>query len=247
MTFRRLAGRTVAVTRPAGRGRSLVTRLEESGAEVVSVPLIAVEPLSPGGGPLSRALEELDEVDWVVVTSVTAVEQIAVWLEQGQSGRPKWAAVGPVTAAGLESAGVAVSFVPSRHHAEALSEEFPDAPPGGGGVLVVRAEEQRVDIAAALSSKGWSVKSVSAYRTLPTEPSPADLEKLRTADLITVASPSAAANLVRVGVSGVPVVCIGDATAEAARARGLEVAGVAEDPSAAAFTAAVIAAVGLDS
>ncbi len=245
MVVRPLVGRTIGVTRPADRGQALVTRLKELGATVVVVPLIAVEALSSGVGQLSRALARFKEIDWVVVTSVTAVEQVAPQLVPGPARRPQWAAVGPATSGRLRAAGVEVSFVPSRHNAEALLEEFPEAPPEGGRVLVVRAEDPRVDL-VALSSKGWSVESVPVYRTLPTEPSSSEMDQLRTADLIAVASPSAAANLARLGVRDVPVVCIGDATAEAALANGLGVAGVAEDASAAALSAAVIAAVGLD-
>lgn len=210
---------------------------------MVEVPLIAVEPPCEGRAGLGPRLDELSRFDWVVVTSATAVDEISLRLPADGRG-PRWAAVGPATAGRLEGAGVKVSLVPARHHAEALAEQFPAAPAEGGRVLVLRAKEPAVDLSAALTAKGWAVESVPVYRTVPTEPAPAEVEELRAADAITLASPSAVSSLVRLGVRNIPVVCIGEATARAARAAALEVSAVAEEPSPEAFTAAVIAAVG---
>lgn len=248
MTSLRLAGRTVAVTRPEGRAVELIRHLEAEGASVLHVPLVATAPPSDGGAALVAGFERASDFDWIVVTSASAVEAL---VEAAPDGRdwpdgPAWAAVGPATAGRLRRAGAAVSLVASRARAAVLAAEFPVPPGEGGRVLLVQAEQPHLDLTEPLAAKGWTVERVAAYRTVSTVPSTDQLGALRGSDTITLASPSAAANLVNVGVRDVPVVCIGEVTAEAARAQGLQVAAVADGPDAAAFVRAVVAALGLE-
>ena len=60
------AGCRVVVTRE--RPGELAALLEARGATVVHVPLIEVLDPADGGIDLQRALERLDDVDWLVVT-----------------------------------------------------------------------------------------------------------------------------------------------------------------------------------
>jgi uroporphyrinogen-III synthase len=73
---------------------------------------------------------------------------------------------------------------------------------------------------------------VEAYRSVPTDPAPADVEAARSADAITFTSSSTVTNyLAAAGPGAVPpvVVSIGPVTSETARAHGLEVT-VEADP-----------------
>lgn len=245
---RRLAGLSVAVTRPERRSADLSSLLQSEGARVISVPLVATAPPSDGGAALAAALDRVAAFDWVAVTSANAVEAVVATVpaHYDWQGGPAWAAVGPATADRLRRAGVAVGLVASRAGAAVLAADFPPAPPGGGGVLLVQAEQPHLDLSDAVRAKGWSVERVAAYRTVPTRPTGEQLSELRDSDVITLASPSAAANLASLGVRHVPVVCIGEVTAASARAQDLQVAAVAVEPSAAAFMQAVVTAVGLD-
>ena len=246
MTALRLAGRTIGVTRPKRRGDEFAKRLEGEGARVVRVPLVEIGPAADDGAALRAVLRRASEFDWVIVTSANAVDAIveAAPSNLWRTG-PSWAAVGPATADRLESSGVAVALVASRPRADVLGAEFPVSANGEARVLLIQAEQPRLDLSGPVRSKGWTVERVSAYRTTPTSPCADDLRELRASDAITLASPSAAVNLAHLGVRDVPVVCIGEVTAESARAQGLQVAASAAEPGSESFLHAVVAAVGL--
>src|SRR4051812_25591664 len=68
-----LAGRTVVITRAAAQSDEFINALEEYGATVFSCPTIEIrEPESYER--LDEAIEHLYGYDWVIFTSVNAVE-----------------------------------------------------------------------------------------------------------------------------------------------------------------------------
>src|SRR5690242_18829601 len=85
----------VIVTRAQGQLEPLASRIEALGHEVVRCPLIALEPIGP---------EELDleEYDWVVVTSAFGAAEL---LRRARGTLPKLAAIGPGTAVALREGG----------------------------------------------------------------------------------------------------------------------------------------------
>lgn len=241
-----LAGRTVAVTRPAAQAGPLIEHLSVAGARVVHVALIAIAPASDGGAAIRSAWNRLTEFAWVVLTSVNGIDALAAVAAGPLPEPPRWAAVGASTAEALADLGRPPSLVPCRQDGIGLAAEMPVAA-AGGRVLLLQAEVPSSGWEDELSTKGWDVERVVAYRTVPAEPTEAHLEELASADVVTLASPSAAANLARLGRTDVRSVCIGPSTAAAAREHGIPVVGTAADPSPAAFTSAVISAVGLAS
>lgn len=187
--------------------------------------------------------DRLTAFAWVVLTSVNGVDAVARVADGVPPEPPYWAAVGRATSEALAALGRKASVVPRRQDATGLAAELP-APTAGDRLLLIQAEVPTTDWASELCAK-WEVERVAAYRTVPADPSPAELSALRSADIVTLASPSAAENLARLGQVPARTVCIGQTTAAAARQRGITVVATAADPSAAAFTSAVIWAVGL--
>jgi uroporphyrinogen-III synthase len=189
----------VVVTRPAGLDEPLVERLRELGHEVVSCPLIAVEPL--GDDPIDAS-----QYDWLVVTSRTGAAELGRRLV----GNPRWiAAVGRGTAEALREQGLSVSFVPTVASQDGLVAELP-RPPG------------RVLLAAAVGARRLVVDELGAdfvplYRTRLVRP-----EHPPAGDLVVLASGSAARSFAALGVN-VPAVSIGPQTTRAAEAAGLRV------------------------
>jgi uroporphyrinogen-III synthase len=190
----------VVVTRPAGQDEPLVVRLRELGHEVVSCPLIAVEPL--GDDPIDAS-----QYDWLVVTSRTGAAELGRRLV----GNPRWiAAVGRGTAEALREQGLSVDFVPTVASQDGLVAELP-RPPG------------RVLLAAAVGARRLVVDELGAdfvplYSTRELRPA-----EFPDGDIVVLASPSAArayAALERVA----PVVSIGPQTTAAAWKAGLDVA-----------------------
>ena len=196
----------VAVTRAAGQADELARRLEAMGCEPVVWPLIAVEPLD--GGPLDPS-----PYDWVIVTSPNGAAELARRLTAPPR---RLAAIGPGTAAALRARGYEPDLVPRESTQEGLLSELP-AP--AGRVLVAAAEGARRVIVDALGAD-----FLPLYRTIELAP-----DEAPDADVVLLASPSAARSLARTAARAVPVVVIGPQTAAAAHALGLDVAGEAAE------------------
>jgi uroporphyrinogen-III synthase len=204
----------IAVTRAAGLDDELAAALREQGHEVVSCPLIALEPL--GDGPIDSS-----GYDWLVVTSRNGADEVARRL----SGRPaRIAAVGPATAEALRAHGLSVDLVPAEASQDGLLAELPRP---AGRVLLAAAEGARRLLVDELGAD-----FVPLYRTRELRP-----EVFPDADLVVLASPSAARAYAALGTAR--VVTIGPRTTDAARIAGLAVAAEAERPGVGGLTAAV--------
>ncbi len=122
-----LAGWRVVVTRPEGSSHDLARALREEGAQVVEVPLIAIEDPEDDGAALSTRLKFGVDADWVVLTSANAVERIfAVMRDARDLGGVKVAAVGEQTAASLRDRGIDPDLIAPGASAASLVEVFPD-------------------------------------------------------------------------------------------------------------------------
>jgi uroporphyrinogen III methyltransferase / synthase len=190
----------VLVTRPAGQADELLERLALRGHDAVHCPLIEVEPL--GDDPI-----DVTGYDWVVVTSPNGARELV----RRAAGRlPRVAAIGAATAAAMGGA----DLVPRVSTQEGLLAELPRP---AGRVLVAAAEAARRLLVDELGAD-----FVALYRTreLTRDAVPA-------ADLVLLASPSAARALAGTG-SRSPVVTIGPETTRAAADAGLDVLAEAE-------------------
>lgn len=135
--------------------------LEAEGATVVSIPTIQIVP-PESYASLDAALEQIDNFDWVIFTSIHAVE---VFLNRRNPAiRPRQIAViGPATARAVEQAGLSVSLLPPRYIAESLAEALiPKV--SGTRVLMIRAAEARDIIPAVLVQAGAQVTISDAYK-----------------------------------------------------------------------------------
>jgi uroporphyrinogen-III synthase len=227
-----LDGRIVLVTRPRLRAMELAALLRHRGATPLLAPAVEVRPAP--AGPLDRAGAQLASgwFEWVAFTSAAAVEVLAPYLR----GRPavRVAAVGDGTAAVLRELGVEPELVPATFTTEALGRAFP---PGGGRVLLARADIAPDGLESALRAKGWTPIRVDAYRTRPSSRMPPPVARaLRegSVDAVTFTSASTVEGYLRMAgdTSGLPrrrpkVVCIGPVTARAARRAGMRVDAVA--------------------
>lgn len=238
MTARPLAGRHVVTTRARpGRLDSLLAHL---GADVINVPLIAIEAPADGGAALRSSLAELDDAQWLVVTSrhgATAVGR-AVATRPGL----RLAAVGSDTADVLARlAGRAVDVVPSLQTASGLVGSMPQ---GTGRVVVAQADRADSAVSEGLTRLGYTVDVVTAYRTTLRLPSEAERRAALGADAVAFASGSAAEAWVSAfGSATSPVViAIGPTTAAGARRAGLEVDRVATDHHVDGLVDAIMAA-----
>jgi porphobilinogen synthase len=207
--------RTVLVTRPAAHKDPLVAELTSRGYRVVAVPTVVTRPVDV-------EWPDLNEFDWVVVTSAAGVAALP---EVG--GGPRWAAVGEATAQALSERGIEVDVVPSRANGVALAAAIPDVE--GKRVALVRASGADSDLPNALRERGAIVEEITAYETVegPTESEPALRQALREEDVAAVvfASGSAVRGFIKLGgAANLPAITIGPRTSAAAREAGFVVA-----------------------
>ncbi|RMG11655.1 MAG: uroporphyrinogen-III C-methyltransferase [Deltaproteobacteria bacterium] len=231
---RPLFGRVVALTRPAGKEAAWRDLLEEHGACVVPVPVIAIEA-PPSFGSLDEGIARLPTYDLLVFTSAEAVRVFFERLRAaGKDGRAlagvEVAVVGKTTARALEARGIVPDRVPTEQSAEGLLAAL-GGRLAGRRVLMPRAEAGRETFPSGARALGAEVDVPVAYRTVA-RPEAAEALAARLAsapvDAVVFTSPSAVrATLDGLGddarrrLGAALLVCIGPTTAAALDAVGL--------------------------
>ncbi len=255
-TIRPLAGRRVVVTRAREQAGDLVRRLIGLGAEVVELPVIAIDAPADGGAELAAAADRIvaGRYSWVVVTSANAVTPLlAVVGDRVLPGSVRWAAVGRSTAAALVARGVAPDLVPETAISEALVEAFPSpgtaTAPGDGetapAVLYVRAETTRDVLVPGLAAMGWRVDEAVGYRTVAGQVDAAAVDAVAGADAVAFTSSSTVAHTVALlGTAGIPpvIATIGPVTSGFVRRAGLHVAAEAAEHTVGGLVDALVVA-----
>ena len=207
---RPLFGRRIQVT-----GGRMAEPLRALGAEVIETPAIRLE--DGDADALRAAAAAVGTYDWVLFTSVNAVERFLPHLRDVRALSARVAAIGPGTADALRGWHVEPDLVPDDAVAESLLDALPVGP---HRALLPRAAVAREVVPDGLRARGWTVDVVDAYRTVACAPAAVD------ADAITFLSSSAVnAYLDANGTERLPaiVACIGPVTAAAARDRGVRV------------------------
>ena len=230
-----LSGRRVLVTRAAHQAGTLSDALRAMGAEPVEVPVLEIRsPVS--FVPLDKALRELDQYDWLVLTSANTVRalaeravKLALRLEPPLS--LKVAAVGDATAAAARKAGFSVTLVPESYFSESLVAGLTSMI-SGRRILLARAAMARDIIPAVLRQAGAKVEVVDAYRNVMPERAPEQLQEAlaRKIEAATFTSSSSATHLaeaaraagIKFPFAGVAAVSIGPITSQTLRGLGWE-------------------------
>ncbi len=248
-----LAGRRILVTRPRHQSRQMCERLSRMGAQPVAVPTITIAGPRPGG-PLDTSIRLIDRYDWVVITSTNGARAVlarAGALDVNLAGRtrPRWAAIGPATAATLQEAGVRVALTPSRYLTGAVAAALADV--SGLRILLPRTNAAGPALGEALTARGAIVDEVTAYRTvLAPEGSRVEVRRLigsRAVDTVLFTSASTVRGLVRLlgeerdGLRAMVIGCIGPVTAAAVADEGFEATVVASEHTTDGLIAALVA------
>ncbi|MEL6816388.1 MAG: uroporphyrinogen-III C-methyltransferase, partial [Cyanobacteria bacterium J06598_3] len=190
-----LAGKTVLVTRAASQSSQFGEMLQGRGAKVVDLPALEIrEPMS--WQPVDDAIAQLDNFDWLILTSANAVNFfLDRLLQQGKDFRAlatlKIAVVGKKTGRFLNQRGLHADFTPPSFVADSLIEHFPENP-AGLKLLFPRVEQGgRAVLVKEMTAKGALMTEVAAYESACPEAIP-PVAKLvienRSVDAITFAS-----------------------------------------------------------
>lgn len=241
-----MKGWRVLVTRP--EAESLARRLRDRGAWPVLVPTIEIVELAPGGR-LDAAVREIGAFGWIVVTSANGARALfrrMRALRVAPPEGPRWAAVGPATAAALEAEGVRVERVPRGGTGVAIAGLLGDL--AGVRVLLPRARIAGTELPSALTARGALVDDVPAYDTL-IGPESSRVPLARAIDegleAAIFTSGSTVEGFLRLAaeprrvLSMIQTVCIGRSTARALADVGVEPSAVAAAPSPAAIVEAL--------
>jgi uroporphyrinogen-III synthase len=173
-----LAGRHVALTWSVEQGPILTAYLEAAGARVTPLFAGAVAPVGDTAA-LDAALLRLDRYDRAVLTSLAGVDALAQRLSAlgigpEASRRVYIAMLIPVTARARELVALPPQLVPAAVLADDIAAGLRDIT--GKRILLLRAEEMHVTLAASLRRRGAEIDEVSAYRMIAR---PVDAPSLR--------------------------------------------------------------------
>ena len=174
MAEKPLAGERVLVTRAKDQAGSLAGELEALGATVIEIPSIEIRPPASFAA-LDATLNNIENYDWLILTSVNGVEALFARMETLGFGPEKLlhlniAAIGPATEEAIELHGLPVDVVPEKYVAESVVEALWEQV-RGKRVLLVRAKVARDVIPEELRKAGARVHVVEAYETVAPEES----------------------------------------------------------------------------
>lgn len=160
-----LFGKRILVTRARAQASEFADLLEANGAEVIQFPTIEIRPLEID----SVDIPTPDKYDWVIFTSVNAVEIYYAHLrEKGKDTRVfggcSVCAVGPKTVEALNSIGIYPDFVPSHASGRVVATEIENVQ--GKKILLPRAKIATADLPNILRERGAHVDDIPLYDTI---------------------------------------------------------------------------------
>lgn len=230
-----LHGRRILVTRAADQAPALSDALAARGAEPVVIPTIQI--VAPASfAELDQAIAGLDATDYLVLTSVNAVDFFcrrlsALGADSATLDGVQIVAVGPKSAAALSAHGLRADLVPDDYRAEGVVALLKERV-SGKRVLYPRAALARELIPDELSKAGAVVVAPTSYASTRPPDAP---EKLGRAldeglDLLTFTASSTVDNFTTLldkddlnRARQVPVASIGPLTTATAKRHGFNV------------------------
>jgi len=196
---RPLFGRRVVVTRARDQAGDLTRRLEASGAEVIELPFIQIEP-HYDRETVGEVMAGLAVYEWLVFTSVNGVRTFFDLFYRAYEdlrclGPMRIAAVGKATAREIRAHKLKVDLVPSASDADTLASELVATENVEHvQILAVTGSRNRQDLVHKLHEQGQAiVDTLPLYKTslgdLSEHPAAADFRE-RGADAILFTSTS---------------------------------------------------------
>jgi uroporphyrinogen III methyltransferase/synthase len=167
---RPLFGKKVMVTRALSQAKECSDLLYDYGAETIECPTIEMIPPADTTA-LHRAIDNIEQYDWAVFTSVNGVTYFMRHLhDRNQDLRVlhnlRICCIGPRTAQELRKHGLIPDVVPETFQAEGVIDALAPLGLKGKRVLIPRAEVARDVLPDTLRSLGAEVTVPAVYRTI---------------------------------------------------------------------------------
>lgn len=167
MTVKVLKGIGIAITRPADQAKKLSALISDAGGTPFSYPLIEITPLSDYS-QFKSVISEINQYDWAIFISSNAVQNsMPRLLKKDIPPALKFAAIGPVTAAELQSFGVDNILTPTnRFDSESLLALPEMHVMQGKKVMLFRGVGGRDVLANTLKARGAIVTFAECYQRI---------------------------------------------------------------------------------
>lgn len=238
-----LAGTTVLVTRPREQSSELCQALQQTGARVILLPTLSIEPI-PIAALQRNLILDLDRYQFVICVSPNAarlgLEALADYWPQWPV-QQQWFAVGPATGTAMADWGLNLKVAQQGATSETLLD-WPELQElSDHKILILRGEGGRETLADTLRQRGASVDYLELYRRMAPAEDPAPLlAALQQPDplILTVTSGDGLRNLMTmVGprlprLQACPLVVVSGRLAEFARQQGFHDVTQAQSPAA---------------
>jgi uroporphyrinogen III methyltransferase/synthase len=228
-----LAGKRIAITRPKERNAALVKALSRLGAEVIELPVIKIIPRedTPELDNFFAALPHPQGLCCIAFASPAGVDIFFDKLKRSRRdirdlAGIRFAAIGDVSAAAIEAHGILVDIIPSHFSGEDLGRALVENLKAGEGVLLPRSSNGNKDIPRILKEAGIKYIEADIYDTVARNWDAPELRAILSEDLdwIVFTSRSGVENFSsifgREKLIKQKALCIGEATADAARQYG---------------------------
>jgi uroporphyrinogen-III synthase len=161
-----LQGLRLWVTRPSQQAVSLITLLNEAGAEAVAMPLLEIAPAADPA-PLVAALAHLAQFDLAIFVSPSALDAVFEQLRQWPKNLPI-AVVGPGSERRAKELGVEQIICPSsQFDSEGLLLEPAMQNLQNKKIVIFRGNGGRELLPNALQERGARLTLISAYQRQP--------------------------------------------------------------------------------
>lgn len=162
-----LANIGIAVTRPANQAKKLTQLIQDAGGNVISFPLIEIEPLIDYTA-FNNAIASIDQLDWVIFISSNAVHNgMPLLIKAGLPKSLRFAAIGPKTAQALGRYDINHVLTPEeRFDSESLLCLAEMHNMQHKRVMIVRGVGGREILANTLQSRGAEVVFAECYRRI---------------------------------------------------------------------------------
>ncbi len=247
-----LAGKRVLITRARKQAGSLAELLHAQGATVIQIPSIEIRP-PQSYRPLDSALKNLEQYEWLILTSVNGVEAMfarmkRLRLEAASLKHLKVAAIGPATKRAIDERGLRVAVMPQEYVAESVVQAL-RGKVKGKRVLLARAKVARDVIPRELRKAGAKLDVVEAYETVIPTSSARRLKAVlrgKRPDVITFTRSSTVRNFMALAgkqsLRGIALASIGPVTSGTLREVGLRPTIEAKEYTMAGLVRAIVSA-----
>ena len=166
-----LTGIGIAITRPVEQAKKLNALIEQAGGTPILFPLIEITPLNDYR-QFDAVISCIADFDWAIFISSNAVQNgmpklVKHGITNNNLGNPKFAAIGPLTAAELQSFGVKDVLIPQgRFDSESLLAMPEMINVAGKKIMIIRGIGGRDVLAEILRERGATVTFAECYQRI---------------------------------------------------------------------------------